>query len=668
MNLLDGTIVAVSVLSMLFVAWFTKRYTRSVSDFLSANRCAGRYMLSIADGMAGVGLVNILAVCEMYYRVGFSTSWWMTLQHVAALAAAVTGWVAYRFRETRALTMAQFFEMRYSRKFRIFAGIICWLAGIFCYGIFPIVTARVIVYLLELPLNITVLGFSIPTTAIVMPVMLSISAYLAISGGQIAIMVADFLQASFANLVFLALVVFFVMKFNWSDILEGLRQAPENQSMINPFKIGAESSFSLLFFASFAFMTFYGFMSWQANQGYYCAAKNPHEAKMARIIANLRWTLLWTMVLVFSIVAFAVMHNPKFSSIAESAQNVISRIPEAQIQEQMRVPIILTHILPTGLLGLVCAVMVAIAISTDDTNLHSWGSIFIQDVVIPLRKKPLPAKQHMMLLRLSVIGVALFAYVFSLLFPLKDYLFMFMQITMTIYVGGAGIAIIGGLYWKRGSIAGAWSSMITGSVLALGGIILQNIIWPYVLPGLKESYPNITFIQHLPERFPFNGMVMSMIFALSATAVYIVVSFFSKDPHFNLDRMLHRGNYDVKQEHINVEDKPVRGWKVLINWGKEFSRTDRFICSFTVSLSLFWVVAFIIGTIVALTIGIPDEFWPWWWFFRLSFILVLGCVVVVLLLFGGFRDMREMFKVLKTAKRDEHDDGRVVDGHNLADE
>ena len=41
-----------------------------------------------------------------------------------------SGWVIYRFRQTKSLTLAQFFEKRYSRNFRIFAGIIAFVTPI----------------------------------------------------------------------------------------------------------------------------------------------------------------------------------------------------------------------------------------------------------------------------------------------------------------------------------------------------------------------------------------------------------------------------------------------------------------------------------------------------------------------------------------------------------
>ena len=65
--------------------------------------------------------------------------------------------------------------------------------------------------------------------------------------------------------------------------------------------------------------------------------------------------------------------------------------------------------------------VLAAFISTHDTYLHSWGSIFIQDVVMPLRQtfvgdKVMAPKHHVLLLKASIFGVCLFIFFFSLLF------------------------------------------------------------------------------------------------------------------------------------------------------------------------------------------------------------------------------------------------------------
>ena len=56
-------------------------------------------------------------------------------------------------------------------------------------------------------------------------------------------------------------------------------------------------------------------------------------------------------------------------------------------------------------------------------------------------------------LRVAIFGVCLFIFLFSLLFSQQQDILMFFALTGTIYLGWAGSAIIGGLYWKRGTTA-----------------------------------------------------------------------------------------------------------------------------------------------------------------------------------------------------------------------
>jgi len=76
---------------------------------------------------------------------------------------AMSGWVLYRYRQTRALTMAQFLEMRYSRRFRVFTGFVAFGAGLVNYGVFPSINARLIIYFCGLPDHVNLLGLSVGT-------------------------------------------------------------------------------------------------------------------------------------------------------------------------------------------------------------------------------------------------------------------------------------------------------------------------------------------------------------------------------------------------------------------------------------------------------------------------------------------------------------------------
>ena len=108
----DWCIVAGSMATFIFVAWYTNRYVKSTADFLVANRCAGRYLLTMCDGMASMGAVSIIAMMQMTYKTGLSGAMWGYLGIPVVLLLRLTGWVQYRYRETRAMTMGEFFEKR----------------------------------------------------------------------------------------------------------------------------------------------------------------------------------------------------------------------------------------------------------------------------------------------------------------------------------------------------------------------------------------------------------------------------------------------------------------------------------------------------------------------------------------------------------------------------
>ena len=49
---------------------------KSVTDFLSAGRTAGRYLISVSSGVAGLGAISVVMFLEMGYIAGFSLAWW----------------------------------------------------------------------------------------------------------------------------------------------------------------------------------------------------------------------------------------------------------------------------------------------------------------------------------------------------------------------------------------------------------------------------------------------------------------------------------------------------------------------------------------------------------------------------------------------------------------
>ncbi|HWP40209.1 MAG TPA: hypothetical protein VNL70_04740, partial [Tepidisphaeraceae bacterium] len=127
MHPIDWLFVAAPILLVIAFAIYTHRFVRSVADFLSAGRCAGRYLLANARGESDSGLANTMSKFEVILVSGFVLNFWEKISVPVILLVGITGFVVYRFRETRALTLAQFLEARYSRAFRLYMGGLAFL-------------------------------------------------------------------------------------------------------------------------------------------------------------------------------------------------------------------------------------------------------------------------------------------------------------------------------------------------------------------------------------------------------------------------------------------------------------------------------------------------------------------------------------------------------------
>jgi SSS family solute:Na+ symporter len=579
----------------------------------------------------------------MNYIAGFNMQWWGLSTSIIIMLTTVSGWVLYRFRQTRCFTMAQFFEERYSRRFRIFAGIVGYISGVINFGIFPAVTARFFIYFCGFPQYVNILGLDISTYLVTMILVIFVPLFFVLIGGQVSIMITDFFQGLAINIVLVIIILFLTTRIDWSQIYVAVSNAPANSSIVNPFKAGNIKDFNFMYFAIFIVGVFYGRLSWQGSQAYNASSKSAHEAKMSETLGTLRSVIYSTALLIVPIIAYTVMNNPDFLTTKLNVTSAISNIDNKALQSQLIVPLVLQQLLPPGLIGAFVAIMFAAAITCHAPYLHSWGSILIQDVIIPIRKKAFEPKEHIRYLKLSIFGVAIFIFLFSLLFKQTEYILLFFAITGAIFCGGSGAVIIGGLYWKRGTTAAAWSAMFTGTSTAVGGIILQQII------------PN----------FPLNGMEIWGVASALSILIYILVSLLTKDNKVNFDKILHRGKYKTENEVLIINEAPVKGWR-LLGIGKEFTKNDKLIYILTYIYTFGWGLVFIIGTIINLSKDVSNLAWLNFWKYYVWINVCISVIVLIWFSIGGTVDLKDMVRKLKSTESDSSDSG-YVDHNNYAE-
>ena len=686
LSIIDWAIVIIVLAGMIYSVSFTKGLMRSVTDFLSAGRTAGRYLISVSQGAAGLGAISIVSFLEVGYITGFSFQWWGLSQGIILLAITTSGWVIYRFRQTRSLTLAQFFEKRYSRNFRIFAGIVAFVCGIINFGIFPAVGAQFFISYCGFPDSI----LGIPTFPLMMILLISVALYFVYTGGQIAVIIADFFQGVFLIVVLFIITIFLYNKVEWDQVSDSLTNTPiklaaeevdklnnedsfkildneekeekikeikdkyENSSLINPFKTSRVEDFNLTYFLIGLIGMFYGTLSWQGHQAYNSSAKSAHEAKMAAVLGDIRWKPQGLFIFLVPVLTYVFMNHSDFALVAESVNSSLDSLNSETLKSQMRAPIVLSEVLPVGLLGAFAALMLAAFISTHDTYLHSWASIFVQDVILPFRKKPFDKDDHIKALRYSIFGVAIFIFIFSLVFDQNQEIALYFAVTFAIFAGGVGAVIIGGLYWDRGTTEGAWAAMIVGATVAVTGTIV-----PQISDSWLSQENNLIWLKNLIFKLKeINGIKFYALSMGFSSFSYILVSLFTFRERVNMDKLLNRGKYSIKKE-TKIIDEKVKPILKIFGIGKEFTIEDKIIYLVSFVWNIFFTLVFVFGTIYNLYNDVSDESWMLYWKYQIYINIVFSFIIIIWFTIGGFFDIKKMFISLDSDKRDHGDSGWV---------
>ncbi len=940
---LDWSILLVCVAALSWFSLRTVKYMRGAADFLSANRSAGRYMLALDASVGGLAAVGAVGFFEQYFAAGFPPIWWMWMTIPAGILVTLTGWVYYRFRETRCLTLAQFFQVRYSRGFRIFAGMTAWLSGILNFILFPYVASNFFVYFIGLSPEFSLLGLTIQTYWPIMLLTTGMAALYTTIGGQITVAVTDCVQGMFVNVMLVILIIFLLVHYAWPSVIWSMKEAPTlatlekaetkaitrrgsarkirngekdrlkypwedsayqslpaqladigsvqieaeeaitksreqlakatdeladaqeksgekevdrstrravwkaeaevriaeltlpftkteverllreyelilafhelqaageaqrdatapelaelakvselsevltstseadlrelvlrsaeirrqaqkavedaegapsgadvekakheltaaeeradrllagaraimmnrvsqvlasgtgqegfvdeiegrireiqatsleaaaelsdskarsdvivradslGKSMLNPFDTGRVKHFGFFFFLIMVFNQFYGGMSWQGSQAYRSSGLSPHEHKMGQIIFWWLYGLRYAALVVLAICALTFLTHPDFAGPSAQARQAVEQLRSGdtpQLAVQQRVPIALAYMLPTGLRGLFCVMMVFLLITTQDTYLHSWGTIFIQDVVMPFRKKPFTSKGHVNALRWSIVGVAVFSIFFACLYKPTEFIMMYFAITGAI-ISGLGCAIVGGLYWKYGGTLAAYVAVALGGVLSVVRIVLQQ--YTEHIAAIPQKGPVLRFVHYVNT--DVTSQVVWFWIMLICIVSYVVLSLILVRKPFDLNRMLHRGKYDIKDEHKKATDAIKVAWLKIVGITEEFTHSDRILAIAMVSWNFIWVSVFVGAAAYNFLLSpIPGSWWTKFWHVWLYSQLAVGLPTAIAFLFGGVYDLRRVFKRLSMLHRDERDDGRVIGHHLAADE
>ena len=755
MSWIDWTIVIVPTLFVLGMGMYSRKYLRDVTTFLSAGRVCGRYVISVGDIASGLSILGLVAYVEVHYRTGFAAAFWSAIMTPMSIMLALFGYVTYRFRETKAQSIGQFIEMRYSRKLRIFAAALRSISEMLANMIMPALAARFFIYFLGWPQYFELFGMEIPTFHALMVLILVLAISIICMGGAMAIIITDTIQGFICYPMLVLFTVFILVKFSWADeMLPVMMDRAEGESFLSPMDIKNLRDFNLFSLLLLPFVVmFLQRASWIGAGSSSTAARSPHEQKIASLLGAWRGALGGIFYVLIAVVVLTLLNHQNYAALAHKVrleltdkvagevisdknirQNVVNAIHSLPVQKhiigkdaklsdknnidtryleaghvaltkedpdtgnamyakfrtlyyQLMLPVTMRNIMPKGMLGLFCLLMILLMISTDDTRIFSAAITISQDVILPFRKKQLTPREHMWMVRFVAIGIGVFFFLGSSFMAQLDYINLFVTLMCTMWVGGCGPMLIFGLYGRFGTTIGAWTSLLTGVFMGLIGVFVQRnwaeMVYPFLrdhglLDGVTKALWNISKPLHPyvvwemnAVRCPINSYEWYFITMMVTLLLYIGVSYATLKEPFNLDRMLHRGKYSLGEER---QIKSAWSWSnfynKMIGITPEYTTGDKII-----TWSYFFYCFIYRFGVTFVVVVIWNIFYPWplayWgWYFLIVYLIVPGVMAAITAVWfgiGGAIDLYRMFRDLEKRTINLLDDGRVEGNMSLAD-
>ncbi|MCC7085072.1 MAG: sodium:solute symporter family protein [Pirellulales bacterium] len=465
MYLVDWFVLVVLLLALLGVGWWCRRYMRSVADFVVVNRKMRKYLGLSTWSAEGVGLITVVYMAEQGFREGLAYVW-LTLANMLLYVPlfGILGFGIRRYRATRVQTIPQFHEMRYSRGVRVCVGVALAVGGILNMAVFPILSSRFLVALLDLPTNVNLVGYTCDTAYPIMAVLIAISLALAVSGGMVSVIITDYLQSIILSFSIFFITALIFLKVGLSRITDTMQQVIGERAF-NPL---AEGGYGVSWIVFFVLSGVLAPLTFPPSTTKLSSADKPDTTRHMALLAGLFQSGRGIIVLLWGVAALAMLGATAPTGV-DSDQ--YARYATATFIREISLP---------GTLGLCITGLLFAYFTTGNSYSVSWAAIVVNDIVQPLRSKPLEAKSHIWLMRWVIVAIGCFLFFWGIVFDPKESILSYIYLTGAIFTA-AGVITFVGLYWRRANAMGAYLTVLFCMLVPLTDIVCKNI--------LKINYP-----------------------------------------------------------------------------------------------------------------------------------------------------------------------------------
>lgn len=473
------TVIVVAYLSVsVLIGVFVRKYATNMTAYIGAGRKVGVW-LGVATMLGTeMGLITVMYSAQKGFTGGFAAFHIALIAGVGTLLVALTGFIVVPLREARVLTIPEYYEIRFDRKTRVLGGVLLAFAGILNMGLFLKVGSMFIVGATGLSDQ----GWALPA---VMVALLALVLVYTTFGGMISVILTDYVQFVVLSLGTLLVTGIAISKLGWNHIFETV-QVTMGDPGFNPL---AEGSGFGGWYVVWMFITagLIGSAIWPTAVSRALTMESTAAVKRQYLWSSISFTVRFMIPYFLGISAYVyIMASPEGADL-----KALFFPAEASGTEPFNnlyaLPIFLGRLVPTVLLGIITAAMIAAFMSTHDSYFLCWSSVITQDVVAPLRKNGLSEAARIRLTRIVVVLIGGYVLYWGLFYKGQDDIWDYMAVSGAIYFNGAIAVLVGGIYWKGASTAGAMAALLAGFTAIFGlGPVQQMVGLQYRDPGTGE--------------------------------------------------------------------------------------------------------------------------------------------------------------------------------------
>lgn len=465
----DWIIVAVYLAFSMLIGLLGRKYVGSTAHFLVAGRELGTYIGIATLAATEIGTITFMYNSELGYRYGFAAFSAALISGIAMIFVGRTGFVIRRLRALQLMTVPEYFEVKYSRSLRILTGMLVALGGILNMGVFLKVEGEFLT---------VASGLNQKYLVATMIAILLLELIYTTVGGMISIVITDYLQYVLLSIATIIITIYAVHFAGWHAMVAKV-SAILGPSGFNPLT-APKFGISFLIWQLLLWLAIH--TCWQTTAMRMFSTRSPEVSKRVMTWTGFIFLGRGMLPMLWGIAALTLLGHGAVQG------GVPQPIVHGHALEPIdAMPAMLAMLLGPGIRGIVVAGMLAATMSVNSSYLLGWSAVISQDIIAPMRKQlghaPLRDSTQLLINRICNFAVGLFLIFWGLLYTPPGAVYLYLNITGTIFLAGAFVCVIGGLYWKRANVTGGYCAMLAG---AAGAII------PFFFLHKSESFSGFT--------------------------------------------------------------------------------------------------------------------------------------------------------------------------------